>query len=118
MQFKIVSCLKPAILLAFTLQLYACRVTTDVVSSTSANQPQVGKHLSHVGKVQWSYFWGLKPANNLPAGCPDGSDMSKVRSVTRAEFIIISFLTLGIAVPQQVEWDCAQVVRTPGQLGH
>lgn len=110
--------LKPLLALALALQLSACSVTSNVVSSTSTNQPQVGNHLSHVGQVQWSYFWGLKPAANLPAGCPDGSDMSKVRSVTRPEFIIITFLTLGIVVPQQVEWDCAQVVRTPGKIGH
>jgi hypothetical protein len=115
---KYLNRLKPALALALAFQLAACSVTSNVVSSTSSSQPQVGKHLSHVGKVQWSYFWGLVPADNLPAGCSDGSDVSKVRTVTKPGFIVISFLTLGIVVPQQMEWDCAQMVREPGTLGH
>ncbi len=97
--------------------LPACRVSDTVVSRSNSDLPQGARHLSHQGKTHWSYFWGLVASEPWPAGCQQGSDMSRVRVTTNPGFIIVSFLSLGIAVPQRLEWDCAQVVREPGMIG-
>ena len=100
------------------LSVSSCRVSDMVVSRTNSDLPAQAHHLSHQGKTHWSYFWGLKANEPWPAGCQVGSDMSRVRVSTNAGFIIISFLSLGIAVPQRLEWDCAQAVRESGTIGH
>jgi len=95
----------------------ACKVSDTVVSRTNSDLPAQAHHLSHQGKTHWSYFWGILSNEPWPAGCQNGSDMSRVRVTTNPGFIIVSFLSLGIVVPQRLEWDCAQVVRDPGTIG-
>src|SRR6188768_1013986 len=99
------------------LGLSACKVSDTVVSRTNSDLPQQAHHLSHQGKTHWSYFWGIISNEPWPAGCQQGSDMSRVRVTTNAGFIIVSFISLGIVIPQRLEWDCAQVVREPGTIG-
>ena len=101
----------------FLLSFSACKVSDTVVSRTNSDLPAQAHHLTHQGKTHWSYFWGLISNEPWPAGCQQGSDMSRVRVVTNPGFIIVSFLSLGIAVPQRLEWDCAQVVREPDTIG-
>ena len=100
-------------LLAFS----SCKVSDTVVSRTNSDLPAKAHHLTHQGKTHWSYFWGLISNEPWPAGCQQGSDMSRVRVTTNPGFIIVSFMSLGIVVPQRLEWDCAQVVREPGTIG-
>jgi hypothetical protein len=97
--------------------LASCKVSDTVVSRTNSDLPQQGRHLSRQGKTHWSYFWGILSNDPWPAGCQEGSDMSRVRVTTNPGFIIVSFLSLGIVVPQRLEWDCAQAVREPGVIG-
>src|ERR1043166_10323488 len=100
------------------LSLSACTVTETVMSHANTDRPAQAHHLTHQGKTHWSYFWGLISNDPWPAGCQDGSDMSRVRVTTNAGFIMVSFLSLGIAVPQRLEWDCAQPIRQSGTIGH
>ena len=101
----------------FTLP--ACRVSYTVISHGDSDMPAQAHRLTHT-KTHWSYLWGLITKNDpLSAGCQTGSNISKARVTTNPEFIIISFVTLGIVVPQRIEWDCSQVVRDPGPaIGH
>ena len=104
-----------AILLVVVLS--SCAVSDTVVSRHYSDQPAQAKKLSHVGKTHWSYFWGLLKQDEWPAGCQSGSNMSRVKVKTNAGFIIISFLSLGIVVPQKLEWDCSPPARGDGEIG-
>ncbi|MCJ8167310.1 hypothetical protein MKJ04_20890 [Pontibacter sp. E15-1] len=99
------------------LWLPACAVTDSVVSRYTADEPARALHLTHVGDVHWSFFWGLLKQEDWAAGCQSGSDMSQVRVRTNPLFITVSFLSLGLAVPQRLEWDCAPPPREPGTIG-
>ncbi len=103
-------------LLLFVL-LESCTVTDSVVSRYVADEPARGKHLTHVGATHWSYLWGLLKQEDWGAGCQTGSDMTQVRVRTNPLFITISFLSLGLVVPQRLEWDCAPPPREPGTIG-
>lgn len=111
---------RPAICfcLAAVLLFPSCSVSDTVVSRYNSDLPAHGRHLSHVGKTHWSFFWGILKKEDWAAGCSDTcANISKVRVVTNPGFIIVSALTLGIAVPQKVEWDCATPCRSTGTLG-
>ncbi|MHA6247949.1 hypothetical protein ACXYMU_08450 [Pontibacter sp. CAU 1760] len=99
------------------LGLDSCTVSDMVVSRHIADEPANPKHLSHQGKTHWSYVWGLWKAEDWAAGCQTGSDMSRVRVSTNPLFITVSFLSLGLVVPQRLEWDCAPPWRDTGTIG-
>jgi len=110
--------IRAAIPLLFCLVFSSCAVTDTVVAHYNSDQPARAKNLSHVGKTHWSFFWGLLKQGDWPAGCQQGSNMSKVRVKTNPGFIIISFVSLGIAVPQKLEWDCGPPSRGTGIIGN
>lgn len=99
------------------LLLESCAVSDSVVARHTSDQPARARHLSHVGQPHWSYFWGLLKAEDWDASCQEGSDMTRVRVKTNPLFITISFLSLGIVVPQRLEWDCAPPTRGTGTIG-
>lgn len=105
------------LLLLITASQTSCKVSETVFSHANTDQPARGRHLSHVGKTHWSYFWGLLGNEPWAAGCQQGSDISRARVTTNPGFIIISFVSLGIAVPQKMEWDCSQPFRSGGTIG-
>ena len=97
--------------------LESCAVSDTVVSRHTSDQPARAKHLSNLGPTHWSYFWGMLKAEDWAAGCQSGSDMTRVRVRTNPLFITVSFLSLGIVVPQRLEWDCAPPARGTGTIG-
>ena len=103
--------------LVLVVMLSSCAVSDTVVSRHFSDQPAKAKQLSHVGKTHWSYFWGLLKQDEWRAECQSGSHMSRVRVKTNPGFIIVSFLSLGIAVPQKLEWDCSPPARDEGEIG-
>jgi hypothetical protein len=104
-----------ALLVLFSLG--SCAVSDTVVSRYTSDQPARAQHLSHIGPTHWSYFWGLLKAEDWEAGCQQGSDMTRVRVRTNPLFITVSFLSLGIVIPQRLEWDCAPPSRGSGTIG-
>ena len=104
--------------LLFLLLFSSCSVSDKVVSHYNTDQPARAKTLTHVGKTHWSFLWGILKQGDWAAGCQQGSNMSQVRVKTNPGFIIISFITLGIAVPQKLEWDCGPPCRATGIIGN
>jgi hypothetical protein len=104
--------------LCFCLIVSSCAVSDTVVAHYNSDQPARAKTLTHVGKTHWSYFWGILKQGDWPAGCQQGSNMSRVRVKTNPAFIIISFVSLGIVVPQKLEWDCGPPSRGTGTIGN
>ena len=104
--------------LFFCLVFSSCAVSDTVVAHYNSDQPARAKNLTHVGKTHWSFFWGILKQGDWPAGCQQGSNLSKVRVKTNPGFIIISFVSLGIVVPQKLEWDCSPPSRGTGVIGN
>ena len=102
----------------FCLIVSSCAVSDTVVAHYNSDQPARAKTLTHVGNTHWSFFWGLLKQGDWPAGCQQGSNMSRVRVKTNPGFVIISFVTLGIVVPQKLEWDCGPPARGTGVIGN
>ncbi len=105
-------------LLIFCFVYSSCAVSDTVVAHYNSDQPTRAKHLSHVGKTHWSFLWGLLKRGDWSSGCQQGSNLSKVTVKTSPGFVIISVVTLGIVVPQKLEWDCGPPCRETGEIGH
>lgn len=79
--------------------------TTNVVTkydcNTVANNPVNSK-------TTWSFAWGLVQPKDVDPHCENSfNHMNKVSVKTNAGFILLSVVTLGIVIPQRVEWCCA-----------
>ena len=61
-----------------------------------------------------AYFWGLKQMENIrtPERC---KSICKVETTTNMGDIILSFLTLGIVVPQTLEYSCCPFEPPPAE---
>jgi hypothetical protein len=66
----------------------------------------------------WHYFWGLKQAKDIHPDCDKRyNHLNQVVAKTTPVNLLISFLTLGIALPQKISWCCAPYNPSPGTLG-
>ncbi len=69
-------------------------------------------------RTTWSYAWGLVQPKDINPGCdPRFSHLNKVVVKTNLGFTIISTATLGIVIPQRVEWCCAPYSPPTDSLG-
>lgn len=59
----------------------------------------------HHKATKINYFWGIVRAKDVQANC-ESKSICQVTAQTNAGFILVSFVTLGIVVPQTVVWDC------------
>jgi hypothetical protein len=101
-----------AVLLLFTLlQLTQSCSTTKIVTrydcNTVANNP-VNK------KTTWTFAWGLVQPKDIDPKCETAANyLNKVVVKTNLGFILLSAVTLGVVIPQRVEWCCSpQDIRT------
>ena len=69
-------------------------------------------------RTTWSFAWGLIQPKDIDPKCDKRfNHLNKVAVKTNFGFALITVLTLGIAMPQQVEWCCAPYTPPPGTLG-
>jgi hypothetical protein len=63
----------------------------------------------------WHFLWGLKQAKDIRPNCdPRYNHLNSVTVKTRAVHVLVTVITLGIAIPQKVTWCCAPPNTTPG----
>ncbi|WP_158627644.1 hypothetical protein [Corallococcus sp. AB038B] len=84
------------------------RVQAPGAAGASATEPQ--------GEVLWSLGWGLVQERPRVDNC-QGQALAEVTQSTNVGFALIGVLTLGLAMPQRVEWRCAKAQPAPGDLG-
>ncbi|NOK17822.1 hypothetical protein [Corallococcus carmarthensis] len=84
------------------------RVQAPGAAGAGATEPK--------GEVLWSLGWGLVQERPRVDNCQDQA-LAEVTQSTNEGFALIGVLTLGLAMPQQVEWRCAKAQPTPGDLG-
>lgn len=66
-------------------------------------------------ETHWTYFWGLKQYRTIRTD-ESCKAICKVKAITNFGHILISALTLGIAVPQSVEYECCPYEPPPGEI--
>lgn len=59
----------------------------------------------HHKATKVTYLWGIIVSKDIPAKC-ESKTLCQVRTETNIGYIAISFITLGIVVPQKMVWDC------------
>ncbi|SEK43173.1 hypothetical protein SAMN04487910_0513 [Aquimarina amphilecti] len=89
-------------LLLLILIIFQSCMSTRVVSEYD-NDSIVQHH-----KTSWSYAWGLITPKDINPEC-ESNRMNAVTSSTNLGYILISAITIGIVVPQRIEWECAPV---------
>jgi hypothetical protein len=66
----------------------------------------------------WHFFWGLVQARDIRPQCDQRfNHLNKVVAKTTPGQVILSFITLGMVLPQKVSWCCSPYNPTPGTLG-
>lgn len=94
------------LLIGLLLAMTSCMHMRVIAVNDSAN-PVANK------ETHWSYFWGLKQHRDIQTDerC---KSICKVTAVTNFGHILISAITLGIAVPQSLEYECCPYEPEPG----
>jgi hypothetical protein len=52
-----------------------------------------------------TYFWGIKARTDVPARC-DSKAICQVKTTVRPGHVILAVFTLGMVIPQHIEWYC------------
>ena len=90
-------------------KLYITFLVLIVVTTSCMNTRLVAKYVSdniiHHKTTKVTYLWGAVAPKDIQAEC-ESKGMCQVSAKTNLGFIAISFITLGIVVPQTVIWDC------------
>lgn len=69
-------------------------------------------------KTTWSFLWGLvQPADINPQCDSRFNHLNKVSAKTNLGYSLISIVTLGIVIPQHVEWCCAPYTPSTQNIG-
>jgi hypothetical protein len=55
----------------------------------------------------WGFFWGLKQPAIKPKNC-NGNGLATVDVKTNYAYTALSFITLGIVNPIQINWQCTK----------
>jgi hypothetical protein len=65
-------------------------------------------------KTTWTFAWGLVQPKDIDPHCEKSfNHLNKVTVKTNLGFILLSAVTVGIVIPQRLEWCCApQEIKT------
>lgn len=70
-------------------------------------------------RTTWSFAWGLVQPKDINPKCDTRfNHLNKVTVKNNLGFALISVVTLGIVMPQRVEWCCAPYSPATDSLGH
>jgi len=92
---------KIGFVLILIISIQSC-MSTRVVSEY--DNDSIIKHTT----TSWSYAWGLITPKDIDPKC-ESKRMNSVTSSTNLGYILLSAITIGIVVPQTIEWECAPV---------
>ncbi|MEP6626856.1 MAG: hypothetical protein ABJA32_02690 [Ginsengibacter sp.] len=88
------------------------RVVTKYDCDTFANNP-INK------KTTWTFAWGLVQPKDINPKCDTRfNHMNQVTVKNNLGFALISVVSLGIVMPQRIEWCCAPYSPATDSLGH
>ncbi|MEO8821348.1 MAG: hypothetical protein ABI374_10935 [Ginsengibacter sp.] len=88
------------------------RIVAKYDSDTFANNP-----LNQ--KTTWSFAWGLVQPKDINPKCDSRfNHLNQVTVKNNLGFALITVVSLGIVMPQRVEWACAPYSPATDSLGH
>jgi len=105
------------VILVMIMQVFlnSCTTTRIVAkydSDTFANNPLHQK-------TTWSFAWGLVQPKDINPKCDSRfNHLDQVTVKNNLGFALISVVSLGIVMPQRIEWDCAPYSPATDSLGH
>jgi len=102
----------PALMLAALLSS-SC-ATVHVWASNDSDSAENTCTTCHT--TSWAFAWGIVQPTPVKADCLHKA-VSRVRVKTNLGYALITTMTLGIAIPQYVEWDCAPQDVPTGDFG-
>ncbi len=95
---------RPIIITGCLITIQAC-TTTKIVSKYDCN---TFANNTVYSKTTWSFAWGLVQPKDIDAKCErTANHLNKVVVKNNLGFALISVATLGIVMPQRLEWCCA-----------
>ena len=102
------------LIIFFCVLLTASCATTRVVTEYDcADAVSINKDTT-----VWHFLWGLVQAKDIRPACDTRyNHLNRVEAKTTPGQVILSFITLGIVMPQKISWCCAPYNPSPGTLG-
>lgn len=88
------------LLICCIVALPACATMTIEGDGQKTPQSTTGKHTTH-GSF-YSFVWSEPPVTK----CDNGRGLYRARYHTNMAYVLVSALSLGLYVPQTVEWWC------------
>ncbi len=92
--------------------LAACSTTEIIASEDAATATNV---CTDCHKTTWAFAWGLVEPVPIDPKCRTGK-MTKARVKDNLGYALLTVATLGIVMPQCVEWVCAPDDRPIGDI--
>jgi hypothetical protein len=92
--------LRTLVICCMIMSLSACATMTIEGDGRKTPESETGTHTVH-GSF-YGFIWSSPPA----AKCENGRSLYRVRSHTNAAYVLVSVISLGLYVPQTVEWWC------------
>jgi hypothetical protein len=94
--------------------LYSCSTTRVVTDYDFADAVNINRDTT-----VYHYFWGLVKAADIRPKCdPRYNHLNMVQIQTTPLNTLVSFITLGIVIPQKLSYKCAPPNLSPGKIGN
>ncbi|MCP9237697.1 hypothetical protein [Lewinella sp. JB7] len=84
-------------------------MTTRVVGTYDSASPVAER------ATRWNLFWGLVPQRDLQTG-PDCPSICVFEAKTNMAYILLSTVSLGMAVPVRVRYHCCPIDPEPAEM--
>lgn len=101
------------------VRLFSSHLVVLVLLSGCMNMRVVAKHDSSnpvpESVTRWTWFWGLQQPNDVVTD-PSCASICMLTAKTNFGYLLISTLSLGIAVPMRVEYSCCPYEPPAGDL--
>jgi hypothetical protein len=101
--------LKSFLIFVFLILLMSSCANMRIVSKYDSDNP------APIQVNRTSYFWGLRQPVDIKTD-PTCNSICQITVKTNAGHIILSAITLGIVVPQSIEYFCCPEIPIPGEL--
>jgi len=103
--------IKSLLFFLFALFVLQSCSTVNLVSKYDCNTVA---HNNVNSKTTWTFAWGLVQPKDIDPHCEKSfNHLNKVTVKTNLGFILLSAVTVGIVIPQRLEWCCApQEIKT------
>jgi hypothetical protein len=95
-------------LMMFATGCYSVHVKSVIPDRNGGTKPvNEGPHYETQSRTVVSWLWGFAQASDVDEAHCNGNGLAHVRARTNLGFSLLSVATLGIVMPQQIEWWCA-----------